>query len=367
MSLPRGRGGVGQPDLPAGVTQIPLPERLTGVDHNQRSFLVPRLRQLAMLGVALALAGCSDDGPTPADTAAPSASPTGSSSEPPPPSGPSVVFQAGGGVRLLVPGEDVQEIAPQLREDKQHPDWSPDGTTLSFDSNFTTVWTAIPDEPATELSGCVEPCANVFDGAWSPGGSEVAFVRILGDGVHTTSAQVVAVDVATGQERVLTEDTAGDVWLYGPRWSSDGSHLLVERDQFASTLLDEDTVIRQDLAVIDVGTGDLTIQRGTRGATDHDWSPVDDLIVFELHGNLVTMRADGSGRSALTDFDTATESALQPTFTPDGTGVMFTWVHGIPGSGNDNTASALMTLADHEVVEIDGTSGATHPRLRPAD
>jgi len=339
---------------------------------------VPTLRRpLILLVVLLVLPGCStgEGGPSGSgssrpsasgDTSPPIAASSTSSTRPGSRDAGGLTYQANGAVHVLFPGADDIEVAPELSQDKQHPDWSPDGTTLAFDSNFLTLWTALPDGPARQLFNCVDPCANVFDAAWSPDGQQVVFVRIVGDGVHTGAAQLVGRPPANGTEQVIHQDAAGDVWLYEPRWSPDGARLLVEWDQFASTLLDEETVLRQELHIIEVDTGDGSVVPGTRGASAHDWSPLENLIVFERRGNLVTAHPDGTQRRALTDFDTSLESAIQPTFTPDGAGVVFTWVHGVPGSGTETTTAAIIKLSDHTVTDVGGSGGATHPRLQPA-
>jgi Tol biopolymer transport system component len=175
----------------------------------------------------------------------------------------------------------------------------------------------------------------------------------------------MGLDVESGATSVLYEDTSGDVWEYTPRWSGDGTRLVVEHDVFASNRLDEEQTLSSELRVVDPTTGTATPLKGTVGAEAPDWSPTADLIVFTDDGNLFTIHADGSHKKRLTRFKARRESAIQPTFTPDGTGVVFTWVTGMQGSGVESTVAAVLRLSDGTVTAVQGADGATHARLQP--
>ncbi len=81
--------------------------------------------------------------------------------------------------------------------------------------------------------------------------------------------------------------------------------------------------------------------------------------------NLFTIHADGSHKKRLTRFKAKKESAIQPTFTPDGTGAVFTWVQGVKNSGAESTVPAIVDLSDGSIVAIEEAREATHTRLRP--
>ena len=316
---------------------------------------------LAGVLAVLALSACQGDG---SSSSAAAASPA---SEPSPTSsGGELVFQTRGSIWVQTPDGSRRNAAPGVQTDNQHPDWSPDGSQIAFEANFNTIWTVGRDGTGEqERFTCEAPCANAFEPAWSPDGTTLAFIHILGDGTHTVSSQLMGLDVESGDTSVLYEDTSGDVWEYTPRWSGDGTRLVVEHDVFASNRLDEEQTLSSELRVIDPTTGTATPLKGTVGAEAPDWSPTADLIVFSDDGNLFTIHADGSHQKRLTRFKARRESAIQPTFTPDGTGVVFTWVTGVQGSGVESTVAAVLRLSDGTVTAVQGADGATHARLQP--
>lgn len=335
------------------------------------------LRRARTLGItlliaALALTSCASDtdadpsptGPGAPSASSPSVSPADATTESPGDADLPVdlLFQAAGSVWVLGTDGVRTDVGSGVDGDRQHPAWSPDGSLISFESNFQSVWVAAADGSADvrRLYACSDDCAAVFDSAWSPDGRELSFVRVLGDGVHTVTAQVVAVPAGGGEARVVAEDRAGDVWLYQPRWAPDGERMVVERDRFASNLLSEEQTLRTDLAVI--SNGAIGVVPRTRGARTPDWSPTADLIVYELNGNLFSIAPDGSERQRLTHFKVRRERAVQPTFTPDGDQVVFTWV---TLKGGEATSAGLLDLDDGTLTRLEGTDGATHLRLRP--
>ena len=107
-------------------------------------------------------------------------------------------------------------------------------------------------------------------------------------------------------------------------------------------------------------------------ATYPDWRPGSDAIVFSTHdleefqatdepSNVFTMNPDGSGLTALTTFGKAEQRATQPTWTPDGSRIIFTLVG--QQAGMDNPRHAAFIDADGSNI-VDIGVDATHPRLR---
>jgi Tol biopolymer transport system component len=254
-------------------------------------------------------------------------------------------------------------VAAEVPGDQEHPDWSPDGNSIAFETDFATVWIApIGDGRARRVFTCVKPCASVQDAAWSPDGKTIAVTRASSTNDSTTDrSSITLIDVASGTTRDLYVDNSHTVWLFHPRWSGDGSKLVFEEDTFASDKLSEETVTRRRIATIPAAGGSPTFLTGVSGS-DPDWSPTEDVIVFTSQDNLYLVRPDGSDLHQLTDYNGTSEHAIQPTFDPDGKSITFTYVTGTMGT-DDQAFGASVKIDGTATAKIDGLSGATHTRL----
>ncbi|CAN0443580.1 unnamed protein product, partial [Phaeothamnion confervicola] len=165
-----------------------------------------------------------------------------------------LVFQRGG-IRVSdATGDSEVEVVPD-HPDSEHPDWSPDGLSILFDTEFSTIW-SVPSEggDVEELVTCVAPCANLYEGAWSPDGAQIAYAMAeTQDGTNTARSSIQVLDLATGATRSVYENTSGTVWLFTPRWSPDGSSIVFTESTFASTRLDEGEITSERIAVVEVG------------------------------------------------------------------------------------------------------------------
>ena len=84
--------------------------------------------------------------------------------------------------------------------------------------------------------------------------------------------------------------------------------------------------------------------------------------------NLYTVRPDGTELTQITSFGPGEDRAVQPSWTPDGTRVIFAWATGVTG-GMDHPATVGFVDADGGNL-TPGLPAAdpvhvTHPRLRP--
>jgi Tol biopolymer transport system component len=176
------------------------------------------------------------------------------------------------------------------------------------------------------------------------------------DGETTERSAILAVDVNSGTVRTITKDTTGEVWFFQPRWSPDGSELVVEKDTFASNLLDEESVSSTEL-LVGAANGRGSPRSIATGFTSPDWS-TQNAVVAVQDRNLVTMKPDGTERVSLTGSGDAANAAIQPTFTPDGGAITFTW------DGSPPTA-AVIDLDGSDLTRVGGGFLMTHPRVQP--
>ena len=177
---------------------------------------------------------------------------------------------------------------------------------------FSMLWVVNSDGTGLRsVYTCAAPCHSLQDGAWSPNGSEIAFmVAETKDGATTSRSAILSLNVGSGAVRTIVEDTSGRVWLFHPRWSGDGQSIVFERDTFASNRVDESTTTKVEIAVASASGGtdakDVASWDGPisgPGSPDPDWNSVDDLIVFCRNDNLFTVQPDGTSEVQLTRFD----------------------------------------------------------------
>ena len=274
----------------------------------------------------------------------------------------------GNGISVI--GLDARGAAQLARgvPGAEHPDWSPDGGRIAFESDFRSIQTMAADgSDVRQLYACAPPCEAVQEPA-SPDGAELAFALAEStDGMHTSRGAVVALDVAKGTLRTLTEDRTGRVWFYTPRWAGDGARLVVDRETFASTRVDESSVSKVEVVLVPSRAGTPRVLAQWAGPVEWspspDWNRHADLIVYSRDGNLRTMAPDGSGAAALTTLDGTSEFAIQPSFTPDGTHVVYARVQ--TRSGTTVNTGELLALHGGKASVLGGGVQMTHPRLSP--
>ena len=270
-----------------------------------------------------------------------------------------------------------------------HPDWSPDGMRLAFAADDAgdpagsgtagvgsrDLWVSNADGTGAErVLDCKDPCTQTDHPAWSPDGRTLAFTGwdlVDGENVH---GRLALLDLETGKVRTLItvkDDRDAFAW---PRWSPDGRRLVVEVQTWSNVTSDAD-LTRTAIGVVDLDVKTPSWKQLTDWelwATYPDWHPDKDLIVFstrpwaDLDGpsNLYTIRPDGSGITQFTDNGLADPRAVQPTWTPDGTRIIFTKVVGT-GFGNPTMMTILPDGTGMVSATASGEIFGTHPRLRP--
>jgi len=260
-----------------------------------------------------------------------------------------------------------------------HPDWSPDGQQLAFvvdvypspNGGHRDIWISNADGTnARQLFDCTAPCDTSEFPAWSKDGKSVLFARwdLVGGVVDGSVLQVA--DVATGAVSTIAATHGAEYFAY-PRWSRDGKSIVTQIDLWSDTGA-QSVQTGAQVAVVDLTTTPAKITKITPlslGGQYPDWSPADDLIVFQAsplnpqvgESDLYTIHPDGSHVSVLLD-DTQNDS--QPSWLPDASGVIFTR-QSTTDIGSATMATVLADGTGFASATSDHPRFGTHPRLRP--
>ena len=292
----------------------------------------------------------------------------------------------GAGIRLVrSDGSDDHWATPQVPLPdggwQVHPDWSPDGSMIAFaaddadGSGTRDLWVARADgSQARRVYDCLSPCSQADAPAWSPDGRTLAFAGYDLVNGNVLAGTLSLLDLRTGRVRVVA--TAGDALhdFMWPRWSPDGTRVVLELQRWSDTTLAANLVMT-NLAVVDLRRTKPVVAPIT-GAGDWasypDWHPSKDLIVFfsqpaeagaSLPSNLYTIRPNGSGLTRITSYALGDRRPVQPSWTPDGHRIIF--------------ALASTTFDDWQMMTVHADGGGllpatssgpvfgTHPRLQP--
>ena len=210
-----------------------------------------------------------------------------------------------------------------------NPEWSPDGTRISFDSwadaNTANIYVMDADGTDRQRLTTTRPLeGRDFQATWAPGGRTIVFVSTRdGDGGYELYRMNAD---GTSQTRLTTTNPETDDWH--PSVASDG------RIAFASDR--ENTLYEAyDLYVLDPESDTPPTRLTFDGDPDenffrHDslnpvWSPDGTRIAFDStrSGNreVWVINADGSG---LTNVSNHFAQDYEPAWSPDGTQITFT-------------------------------------------
>ena len=259
----------------------------------------------------------------------------------PPDTGDSIIFfsdRAGESDLWLVDPSsgEVGRITRYVGSDYE-PDWSPDRSIVVFSSDrenaaadlFLLTVTDGVMTPLTDTPDTVDDYSN-----FAPDGASVVFQRSFVDETPTT-AEIFVIDVATGEERRVTDNA---FWDSTPSFAPDGESIIFESnrtgvfelwttrlDGSRSTQLTESptgTVNSEarfspdgawiiyatvapggdgDLALINVATNESTLlTQGDENDGHGEFSPDGETITFHRDGDIFLMDADGGNLRQLT-------------------------------------------------------------------
>lgn len=198
---------------------------------------------------------------------------------------------------VRIDGSRDHLIATDLAGAHVLPDWAPDSQHVVFASRGGATEPLyvhdITSGMSTQLFACEDPCLGDDEPAYSPDGTEVAFVRAFGPFANDAPSDcgVWIGNIATGDVRQVTSQPGCDPRATSPRWSPDGTGLepLTDYD-------DADT-----------------------RATQPRYSPDGSSVVFTLVTNssrtLALIPADGGATTPITDSGIRTHASIQPAVT----------------------------------------------------
>jgi hypothetical protein len=252
----------------------------------------------------------------------------------------------GGATELYIgrpDGNGLVRITNNASED-EGPDWSPDGSTIAFDTSRDGGWTIYtvkadgtsPTRITTTTTADFEPC-------WSPDGKQIVFAsnRDGNNEIYLMNAD------GTGQTR-LTNDAGSDLY---PDWSPDNTSIV-----FSSMRTGSEAIFRMATD----GSNQTVVIDSADPELQPAYSPDGDRIAYVRvtggHPNIHVCGADGGSDVAVTNDN---GENYQPEWSPDGLQIMFRRGATLWVMENDGSNPRPVTTGSTEVNGTLSWSGST--------
>jgi len=206
------------------------------------------------------------------------------------------------------------------------PVWSPDGLRIAFsrgEDYLHDLW-VMAEDGSNQVNITNDP-GWVFGPTWSPGATQLAFVKnIPGDNI-TAQFDIFIHDLDTGEQRNLTHSDFDEL---EPAWSPDGGLIA-----FSAVRLTWDGFGAWEIVTVDPTGANEQILTAPDGRHFEDrapaWSPDGTKLVFMSQHNdpccqpwdIWAMNRDGSGLTNLTQHPS---DDMFPSWSPDGLLIVFT-------------------------------------------
>ncbi|MDX2163723.1 MAG: hypothetical protein SF162_20570 [bacterium] len=218
----------------------------------------------------------------------------------------------------------------ELTDNGSEPAWSPDGSQIAFvrDENNTSYLYVMNADGSNERPVTQVPFLY-YAPAWSPDGNQIAYAGRSG---WRDDADVYILDLTTGIQRNLTDNV--DIDDSDPAWSPDGSSIAITSNRFGTNAI----------YFLDPVTGNVLgqLQTATLPVARPHWSP-DGLSIAFTGGGL-------PGGTFVFSQRIGSDTAVQ--LTNEGEARSFDWI-------DNETILYLPALVD--IVEIRTATGLAVP------